>query len=72
MKDGVTLIAEAIRKEREAEAKKQTPTQPVTVSDVTAQFSSGGTPADNKEKDAKDKEENKDEKEKKEEGKDNE
>lgn len=42
-KDGVTLIADAIRKEQE-ELKKTTPVVQTNVSDITAQFTKPVTP----------------------------
>ena len=47
VKDGVTLIADAIRKEMEIENAKQTVTAS-NVADATAQFSNKKAPADNK------------------------
>lgn len=49
-KDGVTLIAEAIRREQEEEAKKTTPVVQ-NVSDITAQFTQPTKPTEAKDKD---------------------
>lgn len=54
VKDGVTLIADAIRKEIEIENAKQTVTAS-NVADATAQFSNKKAPADNKSADVSNK-----------------
>lgn len=42
--DGVSLMADAIRKEQEEKQKQENPPQPLNVSELTAQFVTGAMP----------------------------